>query len=229
MNADDVVARLRTLGSPRNVAGMARFGITPRTEVVGVSVTALRRLAREIGTDHTLARALWRSGVHEARVLATIIADPPRFTETLAERWVRSLDSWDVCDQFCMNLMWRVPFAARQALAWSEREEEFVKRAGFALMASLAVHERTLDDDDFTPLLAAIEREATDDRNFVRKAVSWALRQIGKRNRTLNRRAIATARRIARIDTRAARRIAAETLRELQSERVASALRRRAR
>lgn len=224
MTLDEALARLRACGSPANVAGMARFGITPKTEMLDVSVWEIRRLGKEIGTDHRLARALWRSRVHEARVLATVVADPARLTEAQADRWVRSLDSWDVCDQLCGNLLDRTPFAARKALEWSRRDEEFVKRAGFSLMCYLAVHDKTLPDETFAPFFVAIEREADDDRNFVRKAVNWALRQIGKRNPALNRRAIAVARRLGNRDSRAARWIASDALRELQSGKVAAGL-----
>jgi 3-methyladenine DNA glycosylase AlkD len=199
---------------------MARFGIRPRAAVLGVSMVSLRRLGKEIGTDHGLALELWRSGIHEARILATIVDDPARVTESQAERWVRSLDSWDICDQLCSNLLVRTPFAHRAALAWTRRDEEFVKRAGFALMAALAVHDTAAPDRAFERFLPAIRREATDDRNFVKKAVNWALRQIGKRNRRLNEGAIETAERIAAMDSRAARWIAADALRELRGEAV---------
>jgi 3-methyladenine DNA glycosylase AlkD len=199
---------------------MARFGIHPRTTVLGVSLVAVRRLGKEIGTDHGLALQLWRSGIHEARILATIVDDPARVTESQAERWVRSLDSWDICDQLCSNLLGRTPFAHRAALEWTRHEAEFVKRAGFALMAALAVRDTAAPDYAFERFLPAIRREATDDRTFVKKAVNWALRQIGKRNRRLNKRAIGTAERIATLDSRAARWIAADALRELRGEAV---------
>jgi 3-methyladenine DNA glycosylase AlkD len=204
------------MGDPANVAGMARFGIRPQTRVLGISVVALRKLARELGPDHSLAGTLWGSGIHEARLLATMVDEPEKVTEAQADRWVRSLDSWDICDQLCGNLLDRTPFAVEKALEWSRREPEFEKRAAFALIASLALRdgapERTLER-----FLPVIRREATDDRNFVRKAVNWALRQIGKRNDPLRRKAIATAERIATIDSRAARWIASDALRELRA------------
>jgi 3-methyladenine DNA glycosylase AlkD len=214
--AAEVIRRLEAMVDPANVAGMARFGIRPRTRVLGISMMALRGLARELGRDHALAGALWRSGIHEARVLATIVDEPTRVTEAQAERWVRTLDSWDVCDQLCGNLLWRTPFAVAKAVEWSERDAEFVKRAGFALMASLAVHDKAAPTRTFERLLPIIRRESTDDRNFVKKAVNWALRQIGKRNERLRQKAIATAERIATIDSRAARWIASDALRELR-------------
>jgi len=214
--ADEVIARLEAIGDPANVAGMARFGIRPRTRVLGISVVALRKLARELGPDHSLAGALWRSGIHEARLLATKVDDPAKVTKAQADRWVRTLDSWDLCDQLCGNLLDRTPLAVEKALEWSRREPEFEKRAAFALMASLALKdgapERTLER-----FLPVIRREAADDRNFVKKAVNWALRQIGKRSDRMRKKAIATAERIATIDSRAARWVASDALRELRS------------
>jgi 3-methyladenine DNA glycosylase AlkD len=193
---------------------MARFGINVE-RAIGVSMIDLRALARRIGRDHDLALALWDTQVHEARILATVLADPKAVTPELMETWVAGFDSWDLCDQACGNLFSRTPFGPAKALEWSEREPEFEKRAGFVLMASLALKRIRLEDDAYAPFLAAIERESDDDRNFVRKAVNWALRQIGKRNAALHSQAVATARRIEARDTKAARWIARDALREL--------------
>jgi 3-methyladenine DNA glycosylase AlkD len=213
--ADKVIARLESMADPANVTGMTRFGIRPGTRVLGISVVALRKVARELGPDHALAGLLWRSGIHEARLLATMVDDPTKVTRAQADRWVRTLDSWDVCDQLCGNLLDRTPFAVEKALEWSRREPEFEKRAAFALIASLALldgaPERTLER-----FLPVIRREATDDRNFVKKAVNWALRQIGKRSDRMREKAIATAERIGTMDSRAARWIASDALRELR-------------
>ena len=203
---------------------MARFGIQPRTRVLGISVPALRSLAKEIGTDHRLAGELWRSGIHEARVLATMVDDPARVTEAQADRWARSLDSWDECDQLCSNLLSGTPFAFAKAVEWAGRNPEFEKRAGFALMAALSVHAKDAPDRAFERFLPVIRREATDERNFVRKAVNWALRQIGKRDERLHAEAITTAERIGRMDSPAARWIAADALRELRSDAVRARL-----
>ena len=211
------------MGRERNRAGMARFGINIEN-AVGVSVTDLRRLARSIGRDHKLAADLWRSGVHEARVLACFVEVPEKVTLAQMERWVRAFDSWDLCDQVCANLFDRTPFAFDKAVEWAARDEEFVKRAGFALMAALAVHDKASPDRRFLPLLPIIEREARDERNFVKKAVNWALRQIGKRNRTLNTAAVRCARRIEKQDSGAARWIARDALRELEGDAVRSRL-----
>jgi 3-methyladenine DNA glycosylase AlkD len=199
---------------------MSRFGINPE-RALGVRIPDLRRLARELGPDHGLALALWRTGVHEARILASMVDEPHRVTEGQAERWVRDFDSWDLCDQVCGNLFDRTPWAVETAARWTGRDEEFVKRAGFALMAWRAVHDKASPDREFVDFLPAIEREAGDPRNYVKKAVSWALRQIGKRNRRLHAAAIRTAERIARRGSPPARWVASDALRELRSDRVA--------
>jgi 3-methyladenine DNA glycosylase AlkD len=149
-----------------------------------------------------------------------MIADPARLTEEQMESWVENLDSWDVCDQVCMNLFEKSPLARRKVVEWSVRDEEFVKRAAFALLTCIAWHDRQATDEELIAFLPVIERGATDDRNFVKKAVNWALRTIGKRSRTLNQAAIRTAREIQRFDSKAARWIAVDALRELESERV---------
>ena len=221
MRAQDVLATLRSLSNPEAVSSMARFGIKA-DKAFGVSVPALRKLARSIGKDHTRAQELWDSGLHEARELATMIADPKQVTEEFMEGWVKDIDSWDVCDHCCGNLWDKTPFAYRKAREWSRQPEEFVKRASFSLMAALAVHDKAAPDDAFIKLLPIIKRESTDERNFVKKAVNWALRQIGKRNRNLNRQAIETAREIQKLDSKSAKWIAADALRELTNEKVQS-------
>jgi 3-methyladenine DNA glycosylase AlkD len=206
------------MADPGNVRGMARFGINPEG-ALGVSMPALRKLGRELGRDHGLSCALWKTAIHEARILAALVGDPERLTRRQADAWVRDLDSWDVCDQLCMNLLDRTPFAYEKAAEWSRGGPEFEKRAGFALMAVLAVHDKGAPDSKLAAFLAVIESGATDDRNFVRKAVSWALRQIGKRSPGLKRKAVAAAKRIAKLDSKAARWIARDALRELTGAR----------
>jgi 3-methyladenine DNA glycosylase AlkD len=223
MDAAAVVARLRRMGSQRGREGMARFGINV-DGALGVSVTTLRRLAKELPHDHDLAADLWGTGIHEARILASMVDEPERVTGPQMDRWARDFDSWDLCDQCCQNLFWRTRLAESKSVAWAARTREFEKRAGFALMASTAAKDRDAPDERFQGYLEVIEREATDPRNFVRKAISWALRQIGKRNRRLHRAALATARRIARIDDRAGRWVATDTLRELTDPRTTGRL-----
>jgi len=214
-----ILRRLRRLANPANVAGMARFGINPKN-TLGISIPVLRQTARDIGKDHRLAQALWASGVHEARILAGFIDDPARVTPAQMNRWVVAFDSWDVCDQVCSSLFDRTPFAFQKAIEWTRRPEEFVKRAGFVLMAALAVHDRQTPDGPFERFLRIIVRGSADERNFVKKAVNWALRQIGKRNRRLHKKAIGEARVIQKLPYKAARWIAADALRELTGETV---------
>jgi 3-methyladenine DNA glycosylase AlkD len=194
---------------------MARYGINP-AQALGVSIPALRQMARG-RCDHALAEALWQSGIHEARILAGMVDDSSQVSSEQMERWVLDFDSWDVCDQVISNLFDRTRDAVEKAHAWSQRPEEFVKRAGFVLMAALAVHDKKSGDEVFLDFLPVIQREATDGRNFVKKAVNWALRQIGKRNASLRAAAIETARQIRAIDSPTARWIAADALKELEA------------
>jgi 3-methyladenine DNA glycosylase AlkD len=223
MTASEVLARLRKMGNPRNVAGMARFGIATEG-TLGISIYDLRPLAHEIGRDHRLAQRLWASRIHEARILAGFVDDPARVTEAQMERWVRDFDSWDVCDQVT-ELFARTPFGRKKIREWARRDEEFVRRAAFAMIAELAWHDKTAPDDAFEPFFGLIKSAATDDRNYVKKAVNWALRNIGKRSAALNRRAVTVAQELKALDSRAARWIASDALRELTGEAVRSRLR----
>jgi 3-methyladenine DNA glycosylase AlkD len=225
--ANEILQSLRSLADPEAVEGMARYGINPKN-TLGISVPVLRKLAKEIGRDHELALRLWRTGVREARIVATLVDDPNSVTESQAEKWAADLDSWDICDGLCNCLLRKTKFAHHKAVEWSSREEEFVKRAGFALMACLAVHDKRSADETFSNYLPLIQREAVDERNFVKKAVNWALRQIGKRNIELNRLAIITAKSIAKIDSKPARWIARDALRELRGNAVQERLKKKA-
>src|SRR5205809_3380299 len=218
---------LRALGERRNVDGMARFGIRAKV-VYGVAKPKMDLLARRIGKDHPLALELWASGVHDARILAGMIDLPEDVSAGQMDRWVRDFDNWDVCDGTCCHLFVFAAPARKKALLWCRRKEEFIKRAGFALMAYLAYRDKEASDAQFRKMLPLIEREAYDDRNFVRKAVNWALRNIGKRNLRLNREAIRAAERIRRQGTRSARWIATDALRELQGAAVQARLLRKA-
>ncbi len=202
---------------------MLRFGINP-SRALGISLVDLRKLARDLGTDHALARRLWASGIHEARILASFIDDPRLVTSAQMDRWVAALDSWDICDQVC-GLFEQTRWARTKITAWAGDDREFVKRAAFAMIAGLAVHDEALHNRDFDAFFRLIRRAATDDRNFVRKAVNWALRSIGKRNRVLNRRAVAVAQALSRLDSPPARWVAADALRELTSKKIAERLR----
>jgi 3-methyladenine DNA glycosylase AlkD len=222
-----ILRRLERLGSPGSIAGMARYGIVS-AKVFGVSVTTLRGLAKSLGRDHDLARQLWSTGILEGRMLAALIEDPSMITERQMERWVKGFDNWALCDTCCSNLFDRTRFAWAKSIEWSRRKGEFEKRAGFALMATLAVHDKSSSDERFLLFLPLIIRESSDDRNFVRKAVNWALRQIGKRSAVLNRKAIRTARAIQVKPFSSARWIAADALRELTGRAVQQRIRKRA-
>jgi 3-methyladenine DNA glycosylase AlkD len=218
-SCSEIVDQLQSLANPANVAGMARYGISSNG-TLGVSIYELRRIAKGISPDHDLALELWQTGIHEARILAALVDEPAQVTEEQMESWVLDFDSWDVCDQVSTILFDRTPLAYAKALEWSERSEEFVKRAGFVLMAGLAVHDRKAQPEAFEPFFEAIQRQAHDDRNFVKKGVNWALRNLGKRSRALNARAIQVAQAVQASGSRPARWIAADALRELQSEKV---------
>lgn len=224
MKASEVIEELREMGDADAVAGMARYGIATKA-AFGVSVSDLRAIARRLGRDHGLALELWDSGFHEARILASMVDLPEEVTERQMEKWVSEFDSWDVCDGCCGNLFDRTPYAYAKASEWSRKKQEFVKRAGYVLMAELAVHDKAAKDSAFTGFFEDIVRGSTDDRNFVKKAVNWALRQIGKRNRKLNIEALAVAKRISEIDTKSSRWVASDAVRELKSESVRRRLR----
>jgi len=193
---------------------------------LGVSVLDMRKLAKEIGKDHDLALDLWKTDIVEGRIVAAMVDDPDKLTEEQMEDWVKDINSWDVCDQLCMNLFEKNQLAWKKIVDWSERDEEFVKRTAFSLIACLAWHDKMASDDKFIELLPVIIRGATDERNFVKKAVNWALRNIGKRNLKLNEAAINTAKEIQRLNSKAARWIASDALRELESEAIQTRLKR---
>jgi len=224
MEYDDILKRLESLANPKAVEGMARYGIRP-AKTYGVSIPALRDIAKEIGTDHGLAQRLWQAGIRETQILASLIDASRMVTEDQMESWVKDFDSWDTCDQCCQNLFGKTEFAYQKAVEWSSNDEEFIKRAGFVLMARLAVSDKKADDEKFVKFLPIIRRESTDERNFVRKAVNWALRQIGKRNLALNEMAIRTAKEIQQMDSRSARWVASDAIRELTGEAVQKKLR----
>jgi len=224
LEVKEIVDRLRSMGDEKAVEGMVRFGIQSSSSF-GVSVPKLRTLAREVGRDHQLAMRLWETELHEARVLATMVDNPEEVTIDQMDRWVRDFDSWDVVDGSCGNLFDKTPFAVAKAKEWCIREEEFVKRAGFVLMAELAVHDKQAKNRLFLEFFPLIMGGASDERNFVKKAVNWALRQIGKRNLKLNKAAVSTALRIQKMESGAAKWIASDALRELKSPQVLKRLR----
>ncbi|UCG55224.1 MAG: DNA alkylation repair protein [Dehalococcoidia bacterium] len=219
LSAKEVLDRLKSKAKPSNLAAMAKYGIVVERRL-GVSVPDMRKIAKEIGRDHNLALQLWQTGIAEARIVAALIDEPKKLTEDQMDTWVKDINSWDVCDQVCMNLFDKSPLAWKKVIEWSERDEEFVKRAAFSLIACLAWHDKKSEDERFIKLLPVIVKSADDDRNYVKKAINWALRHIGKRNLNLNTAAINCAKEIKGIDSRTARWIASDAIRELESEAV---------
>ena len=206
---------------------MARYGLVSK-HVFGVSVGTLRSMAKALGTDHQFALALWRTNWFEARMLAVFIDEAAKVTPAQMDRWCRDFDNWGICDTACFALFDRTPHAFRKIKQWAPRREEFVRRASFALLASVALHDKTADDAQFVACLPLIERAAEDDRNFVKKGVSWALRSVGSRNLPLHHRAIALARRLAGSKTSSARWIGNDALRDLERPLVARRLAKKA-
>ena len=224
--ADEVDSALKWLkrhATRHTLNGMARYGI-PSDNALGVSVADIRALAKQLGRDHELAGALWKTGVYEARMLTSFVDEPGRVTASQMDRWCRDFDSWAICDTLCFHLFDRTPFAWEKARQWSESPREFVKRAGFALMASLVVHDKAAPGPRFLAFLPLIEQGAHDERNFVKKAVNWALRCIGKRDLPLNRAAVAVAKRLALSEEPSCRWVGKDALRELASPKVRARL-----
>jgi 3-methyladenine DNA glycosylase AlkD len=213
MDVAEVLARLEELGDRDATKGRARFGL--REEGYGVSLPKLRKLAKEIGKDDALAKALWRAEVHDARMLATLVADPAALTRAQAERWLEDVRSWDLCDGLALNVFDKTAWAWKAAPEWAAREPEWVKRAGLATMAGLAWHAKDAPDARFMAYFAVVERAALDERNYVKKAASWALRQMGKRSPALRTRALASARRLEAREERPARWVARDVIKEL--------------
>ncbi|UCE20832.1 MAG: DNA alkylation repair protein [Candidatus Aminicenantes bacterium] len=224
MTYEEIIKKLKALSDPKAIGGMARYGITPQ-KTFGVSIPNLRKIAKDAGRNRNLAQKLWASDIRETRILASMIDEPTGVTEDQMERWVKDFDYWEICDQCCMNLFEKTRFAYPKATEWSQRQEEFVKRAGFVLMARLAVSDKKAEDGPFEKFFPLIKGESTDQRNFVKKAVNWALRQIGKRNLTLNKKAIRVAEEIQQMDSKAAKWNASDAIRELRSREVQERLR----
>jgi 3-methyladenine DNA glycosylase AlkD len=224
----EALAWLEARGTKRNRDGMARYGIVA-PKAFGVSMSTMQQLAKRLGRDHELAVALWETGWYEARMLTAFVDEPDLVSAAQMDRWTREFDNWAVCDTLCFHLFDRTPHAWRKIEQWSDRRAEFVKRAAFALLASVALHDKAAPDKPFLHSLTLVERAATDERNFVKKGVSWALRSIGRRNLALNAAALATARKLALSNEAAPRWVGKDALRELASPKVRAQLARRAR
>ncbi len=222
MEITEVLEKLEFLSNPteKNIKGMARFGIRPKTKLLCIPIPKLRKLAKQIGKDNNLALKLWDLKMHEARILAGFIGEPKKVSEKQMEKWVKGFDSWDVCDQVCSSLFDKTKFAYKKIREWAKRDEEFVKRTPFTLLACFAVHDKKASDEKFLSFFPLIKKASKDERNFVKKAVNWALRQIGKRNKNLNKEAIKLAEKIRKIDSKSAKWIANDALKELLSDEV---------
>ena len=214
---NSILTALYSHANPKNVEGMARYGITSRNNVLGVSAKPLFSLAKNIGKNHALALELWHTGIYEARILAALIADPSQMKKSIMNAWVKDFDNWAICDGVCMHCFRDTPYAQELALKWVRQKQEFVRRAGFTLIATLCVNDKKADDAVFLAYLPLIEKYATDERTYVKKAVNWALRQIGKRSLKLNPHAIKTAEAIHKMNSSSAKWIASDALRELRS------------
>jgi len=220
MEYNEIIKKLKSLQNPKNVAGMARFGIRPKTKVLGIPIPVLRKIAKQIGKDNKLAIKLWDSKIHDARILAGYIAEPEKITKKQFEKWVKDFDSWDVVDQVCSACLDKTNFAYKNIFELSKRKKEFEKRTAFTLICCFTVHDKKMSDREFIDFFPLIKMAATDERNFVKKAVNWALRQIGKRNKKLNVQAVKLAREIRKMDSKSAKWIANDAIRELTSEKV---------
>jgi len=223
-SVEETLKKLKAKARPDQLEGMAQYGMTAGRRL-GVSVPDMRKMAKELGKDHELAIELWKTGIPEARIMAAMIDEPEKLSEAQMEDWVKDINSWDVCDQVCMNLFEKTPLAWKKIFDWSGRKEEFVKRTAFALIACLAWHDKDAEDAKFVKLFPVIERGAPDERSIVKKSVSWALRNIGKRNPRLNKAAIKAAKEILRTKSKTAHWIASDAIRELESEAVQRRLR----
>ncbi|MEK7555212.1 MAG: DNA alkylation repair protein [Patescibacteria group bacterium] len=217
MTAKEIIVHLKKHSNLKDREGMTRFGINHKF-ALGVRVPVLRSLAKKIGKNHKLAQGLWKTKIHEARILATMIDEPEKVSEKQMDKWIKDFNSWDLCDQCCMNLFNKMPVAWEKAKEWAERKKEFEKRAGFALMACLAWYDKKAKDSDFAKFFPLIKKHSIDSRNFVKKAINWALRQIGKRNSNLKNKAIKIAEEIKKINSPTARWTANDAIRELKQK-----------
>ncbi|KZX16769.1 DNA alkylation repair enzyme [Methanobrevibacter cuticularis] len=226
MNIGEIIEKFEELADPEQIEGMARFGINPKN-TYALRMPVIKKIAKEAGKSHELAIKLWEIDTRETRIMASLVDIPKEVTSKQMDQWVNEFDYWEICDQCCINLFRKTEFAYTKVFEWTKNDKEFVKRAGFVLIAVLAVHDKKADDDVFIELLPIIKRESTDGRKLVKKAVNWALRQIGKRNLNLNKIAIDFAIEIDKIDSKSAHWIAKDVIRELTSDKVQKRLKMR--
>lgn len=222
MNAKEIIKELRSHKNQKNIEGMKRFGIIGKEVIGWPSVPAMRKWGKELGPDHELAQELWDSGIHEARIIAGFTEDPKTIKEKQMDLWVNDFDSWDMCDLICSGLFDRSEYSEKKILEWTQSQKEFVRRAGFVLICAKTVHDKKAPNSEFTKYFPLIKKYCTDERNFVRKAVNWSLRQIGKRNYILNKKAIKIAEELKKTNSKSARWIANNALKELTDKKTIS-------
>ncbi len=215
----EIINKLKSKSNPDAVAGMARYGISSKNNL-GISIYWFRNYAKDIGIDHKLALKLWDSGIHDARLLACFVDDPTKVTDEQMDSWAKDFDSWDICDQACTSLFDKNSLSWKKVFEWAERDEEFVKRGAFSLIAGLSVHDKKASNVKFEQFFPLIKKHSIDDRNYVKKAVNWALRNIGKRNLILNKLTIKLSQEILKIDSKSAKWIASDAMKELRSEKI---------
>lgn len=225
MTTEEIISELKIHYNSKNLEGMARYGINV-TKAFGLNVPLIRAMAKKIGKNHELALELWETDYHEARHIASMIDDPKLVTKSQMNRWVRDFNSWDICDGTCSNLFRKTPFAIEKIFEWAEKKEEYIRRAGFSLICYAAVHEKKKEDEEFLQFFSLIKKHSLDERNFVKKAVNWSLRQIGKRSEFLNKEAIKLAKEIQALDSKSARWIANDAIKELEDSKILARLKR---
>ena len=223
MNFEMIMDFFEENKNENNISGMSKFGIST-DKIYGIKMDSLRKLSKEIGNDHELALQLWEHGYHESRILATLIDEADRVDEDQLDEWVNDFDTWDICDQACINLFSNIPLAISKIPIWATSKKEFVKRTAFSLIAVIAVHDKKSDNSYFENFFPLIKKASDDNRNFVKKAVNWALRSIGKKNKYLNKKAIELAKEILKLDYKSAQWIAKDAIKELESENVQNRL-----
>jgi 3-methyladenine DNA glycosylase AlkD len=219
VNIKKILTLLKSQSNPEYLKGMARYGINPNNNL-GISIYKLRNIAKEIGKNHNLAIELWNSGIHDARLLACFIDNPEEITSEQMDLWAKDFDSWDICDQACTSLFDLSPFAWKKVFEWAEQKEEFIKRGAFALIAGLSVHNKKANNNRFEEFFPIIKKHSIDERNYVKKAVNWALRNIGKRNLVLNKKAIELSGELLKIDSRIAKWVGRNAIKELTSSKI---------
>lgn len=225
MTTGQIISELKKHYNPRNVEDMARYGINVE-KAFGLNVPFMRAMAKKIGKNHEFALELWETGYYEARHIASMIDDPKLVTKSQMNKWVKDFNSWDICDGTCSNLFRKTPYAFEKIFEWCEKKEDYIRRTGFSLICYIAVHDKKRDDKDFLLFFPLIKKYSIDERNFVKKAVNWALRQIGKRSKFLNKEALKLAKEIQTLNSKSARWIANDAIRELTNSKILARIKR---